>query len=154
MRVMLEHSPWKLISTYFSFRTSQVVSFFFKTTINKWKSLTYCTTQFFFFKHYRKCFRYYSLWISQTRNIIRKTCLVLATLLPFLWKPPKVERILFSFYLSRTMGLIIKCQCSKAERITALNYGHHGSLTKSSVNEWLQNTGKWVHEAGWSWTFF
>lgn len=35
-------------SDYFSLRTSRVVFFFFKTTINKWKFLTHCTTQFFF----------------------------------------------------------------------------------------------------------
>lgn len=91
-------------SDYFSFWTSWVVFFFFKTTINKWKFLTHCTTQFFFssLETAGNVLDFIPCGIhKQTRNRTRKTCPVLPSLSNFLWKPAKIHQIWFSFYLPK-----------------------------------------------------
>lgn len=107
-------------SDYFSLRTSRVVFFFsFKTTINKWKFLTDCTTLFFSsLETAGNVLDFIPCGIhKQTRNRTRKTCPVLPSLFNFLWKTAKIHQIWFSFYLPKGKDPISKEKVCKAKKI-------------------------------------
>lgn len=91
---------------------------------------------------------------KQTRNMIRKTCSVLPTLLNFF-----LERLLsyskpdFLFIYQRQWSSLSDVNVMKQNGSQPSTIASTDIFTKSSVNESLQNTKLWVDGAGWSWIF-
>ena len=114
-------------SDYFFLRTSQVVFLFsFKTTINKWKFLTDCTTLFFSsLETAGNVLDFIPCGIhKQTRNRTRKTCPVLPSLFNSSERRLRYTKSDSHFIYPRARILLARRKFAKLRRLSEEVQGH------------------------------